>query len=696
MRADTVGISKKSGDMSDSNKAVFLSYASQDAVAAAEITRALRAAGIEVWFDQSELRGGDAWDASIRKQIKSCSLFIPVISKNTHAREEGYFRLEWKLAVDRSHLMATSKAFLLPVVIDDTRDKDDRVPDRFREVQWTRLPDGRASPAFVERVAKLLAPEGVSSVMREGAPANALGVGSLGTSSAITPKSRATASRGLLLLGAAAVIAVGYLEIHRVLEARHEATVPMPAKSVDTPPLAAAGAGVIPDKSIAVLPFLDMSEKKDQEYFSDGLAEELLDLLAQVHDLHVAARTSSFSFRGKSDDIAAIAQKLHVAHVLEGSVRRAGNVIRVSAQLIRADNGYNLWSKTYDRQLKDIFKVQDEIAGAVVDALKVQLLPAQQIESRHRTSNTEAYTEYLLGNQFRALDTSESNDKALAAYQQATTLDPNFAAAYSGLAETEWRIADSTTNDPGAYAQAMSSAEKAIALAPDSPEGYWARGQLRNSYYYDWQAAQLDFEKALALDPSFTPARIEYALLLATLGRSSDSIAEVRKVLSLDPLSTVGWRRLGWLLMQDGRFDEARAAARRMHDVNPSADDRYLLGFATLLEGRPAVALQSFAADDTRVAPQGVAMAEYSLGNREASDRALAAFIKQNGTPLAYQYAEVYSWRGEKDKAFEWLDTAYGTRDGGLVYVTYDRAIQNLRGDPRYAALLRKMKLAPG
>jgi TolB-like protein/cytochrome c-type biogenesis protein CcmH/NrfG len=444
-----------------------------------------------------------------------------------------------------------------------------------------------------------------------------------------------------------------------------------------------------------VLPFVDMSEKKDQEYFSDGLAEELLDLLGQIRDLRVAARTSSFYFKGKSEDISAIGQKLRVANLLEGSVRRSGDVIRVSAQLIRADNGYDLWSKTYDRQVKDIFKVQDEIAGAVVDALKLQLLPAQQIESRHRTANTEAYTEYLLGNQFRALDTRVSNAQALEAYQKAAALDPNFAAAYSGLADAEWRIADSTTNDPKAYAHAMSSAEKAIELAPDSPEGYWARGQLRNSYYYDWQAAQIDFEKALALDPSFTPARIEYALLLATLGRSSDAIAEIRKVLSLDPLSIVGWRRLGWLLMQDGQFDEARAAARRLREVNPSADDRDLPGFARLCEGRPAEALQAFIADNTRVALQGMAMADYSLGNREASDRALTEFIKQNGTPLAYQYAEVYAWRGEKDKAFEWLNTAYRTRDGGLSYITYDRYIQKIRDDPRYAALLRKMKLAP-
>jgi TolB-like protein len=188
-----------------------------------------------------------------------------------------------------------------------------------------------------------------------------------------------------------------------------------------------------------------MSEKKDQEYFSDGLAEELIDLLAQVPNLKVSARTSSFYFKGKSEDVATIAQKLRVAHVLEGSVRKAGTTIRVTAQLIRADNGYHLWSKTYDQDVKDIFKVQDEIAAAVVEALKAQLLPAQQISSRHRTDNTEAYTEYLVGNQFRVRDTVEANAQALAAYRKAVALDAGYAAAYSGIADAQWRIADQST-----------------------------------------------------------------------------------------------------------------------------------------------------------------------------------------------------------------------------------------------------------
>jgi TolB-like protein len=668
--------------MSDSNRAVFLSYASQDASAAGTLTQALRAAGIEVWFDQSELRGGEVWDTSIRRQIRACSLFIPLISKNTHAREEGYFRLEWKLAVDRSHLMASSRTFLLPVVIDDTRDDDDRVPDRFRDVQWTRLPDGRATGAFIDRIANLLSSDRVPD---ERAAAN---YHPSATRAAATP--RGVANRGLWL-AAVVLIAAAAFGIYR-LSATRIVTAAQPTSPPTSP--AAPATNPIPDKSIAVLPFVDMSEKKDQEYFSDGLAEELLDMLAQVRDLRVAARTSSFSFKGKSDDIAVIAQKLRVAHVLEGSVRRSGDVIRVSAQLIRADNGYDLWSKTYDRQVKDIFKVQDEIAAAVVDALKLQLLPSQQIESRHRTASTDAYTQYLLGNQNRMLDTADSNSKALVAYQSAIALDPNYAAAYAAFAETQWRLVDSVSGDVAALARASAAADKAIELAPDLPEGYWARGTLRNFRDWDWSGAKADYEKALALDPNFSPAYMALGNLLATLGQIPEAIVALQKALSLDPLSVLNWRRLGLLQVVSGQIDQALVCARRIHEINPAAEDR-LVGFARLYSNQYQEALAAFEASASINRLQGIAMAEYSLGHQEASDRALEEFIRQRGRQFAYQFTQVYAWRGENDKAFEWLNVAYQIHDGGLSYLLYDPDLKKIRNDPRFDSLLRKVHLAP-
>ena len=331
-------------------RAVFLSYASEDAAAALRICTGLRNAGIEVWFDQSELRGGDAWDAAIRRQIKTCALFIPVISENAHARVEGYFRLEWKLAIDRSHLMAPDQAFLLPVVIDHTPQADERIPERFRELQWSRLPDGQASPAFVNRVRTLLTPQPAQPA--PSAPVEA--AGSAPSSSRTHQDSILAASwakPALLVLVAAALLAtLAYLVGHGWLSGRIETAQHATSPNAQTT-AAPADAFHPPPHSIAVLPFVNMSDDKEQEYFSEGLTEELLNSLARINELQVAARTSSFSFAGKNPDIATVARKLNVAAVLEGSVRRSGHTLRVSAQLINASNGFHLWSQTYDRDV---------------------------------------------------------------------------------------------------------------------------------------------------------------------------------------------------------------------------------------------------------------------------------------------------------------------------------------------------------
>jgi TolB-like protein len=687
--------------MTESKRAIFLSYASQDVEAARHIVETLRSAGIEVWFDQSELRGGDAWDRQISKQIRDCALFIALISTHTDARAEGYFRREWRIAVDRTRDMADDEAFLLPVVIDSTPDATARVPDKFREVQWTRLPGGIIPAAFAERLGRLLAHHEGGAPTPTALPGGAAPVtGALRDIGSPAPRAangnlvKTWRSRIVLLPVAAVVIVLAYFLVDRIVLSKRVAEAAKPSAPLALEASLGPIPIAIPEKSIAVLPFVDMSEKKDQEYFSDGLAEELLDLLAQVPDLRVPARTSSFYFKGKSDDIAGIAQKLRVAHVLEGSVRKAGGTIRVTVQLIRADNGYHLWSKTYDRSIKDIFKVQDEIAAAIVDALKARLLPAQQISSRHRTDNMEAYTEYLLGNQFRARDMPAANQQALTAYQKAVALDSNYAAAYSGLAAAEWRLADQTVGEPGAYLRAATAADKAIALAPDSPEGYWARGLLRNNYYFDWHGAEADLQKALALDANFVPAQVEYAYLLATFGRSADAIALLHKSLTLDPLSTPAWRALALLLVNTGQLSDARVAARRLAEVNPGGNNGVFGADADLFDGRIREALEGYRSEPGPLGLMGEAMAEHTLGHAPESQQALDKLIKTEAESMGYQIADVYAWRRENDKAFEWLERAYQRHDGGLGYVTYDRYLANLRTDPRYAALLRKLKLS--
>jgi TolB-like protein/Tfp pilus assembly protein PilF len=678
--------------MTEPARAVFLSYASQDAEAARRIADTLRAAGIEVWFDQSELRGGDVWDHKIRQQIRDCALFLPIISSHTQERMEGYFRLEWRLADQRTHLMGRTRPFIVPVCVDDTPEADADVPDAFSAVQWTRLHNGDARPAFVERVLRLLSPEAAHApgeVRSRAAPA----VPPTGAAPRLPAPSPAAPrlTQRVLLIAAVAVIGVGYFAVDKLWLSKRSAA---HAQTSSSPVQAGTPAqGAIPEKSVAVLPFIDMSEKKDQEYFSDGLSEELIDLLAQVQDLRVPARTSSFAFKGKADDVPSIAQKLRVAHVLEGSVRKAGNTLRVTVQLIRADNGYHLWSRTYDRDIKDIFKVQDEIAAAVVEVLKAKLAPAQAVAA-YRSSNTEAYNQYLLGKRFHSRGNVDGWRRAIDAFHKAIALDPDYAAAYANLALSEYVLAD-LTGDAAGQRQAMADSDRAVTLAPQEADGYAARGVLRMTFLWDWDGAEADLEKALALDPASDKVQGNYATLLERLGRLPEAIAVGRRATEIDPLSAIAWSNLGQFLTFHRDYPGAHEALGRCLEINPeSSFGGHHVAILRLLEGNASEALataHTIGIEAFRLTD--VAMAEHSLGHAQESQQALDALIAKHAPDGAYQIAEALAWRGEKDKAFEWLERAYHQRDGGLSEVKVDLLLDHLHGDPRFKAVLKKMNL---
>src|SRR5215472_6854933 len=321
--------------------------------------------------------------------------------------------------------------------------------------------------------------------------------------------------------------------------------------AVSSPPIAAAALG---EKSIAVLPFIDMSAAHDQGYFVDGLAEEVLDQLTRVPGLHVIARTSSFSFRGSSADVPTIARRLNVAHVLEGSVRRSGDHLRITAQLIRADTGVHLWSETYERELRDVFEVQDEIAAAVVAALRLQLLPSQHAAGAPRTMSMVAYNEYLLGREFQNRGTAEGYRQAADAYRRAIALDAGYAPAYAGLALSDIVVADENGSARERLGPALAAADRAITLGPERAEGYSARGYLRYAYAWDWRGAQSDLYKALAREPGDSTHWRRYADLLASTGRLQEAIAAGRKATTLDPLSAPGWGNLGMYLAAFGDY----------------------------------------------------------------------------------------------------------------------------------------------
>ncbi len=506
--------------MSEPSKAVFLSYASQDAEAARRICEALRAAGIEVWFDQSELRGGDVWDHKIRQQIHDCALFVPIISAHTDARTEGYFRLEWKLAVDRSYLMADDAAFLFPVVIDDTTDAVARVPEKFRAVQWTRLPAGETPAAFPQRVGALLTGTAKSGPARTGGTA-------LQTRAPPRPgRTVAIAAIAVLAVGAFALLA--WRELTR-------------APGTVVQKVVAAAATVIPEHSIAVLPFADLSARKDQEYLSDGLAEELLNLLSKVPGLQVAARTSAFSFKGHAVDVPTIGRQLRVANVLEGSVRKVGNHLRVTAQLERADNGYQIWSETYDREFGDVLRIQDEISAAVVKALKVSLLGAAPPHSTS-TQSPDAYLVFLQGRAKMATERLADAHAAAADFAHVIKLDPNYGPAYVELAAAKLQLAEFevTDNREAVFDAAMEEGkvliEQALALDPNNAQAYIERGNMRA--FSDPVGAEKDYRRGIQLNPNSARGYDALATMLfedpTRRGEAQTLIARARQ---LDPLA---------------------------------------------------------------------------------------------------------------------------------------------------------------
>ncbi len=630
--------------------AIFLSYASQDAEAARRICEALRTAGLEVWFDQSELGGGDAWDASIRKQIKECALFVPIISANTNAREEGYFRLEWKLAVDRSHLMADNKAFFFPVILGGVAEPAALVPDKFRERQWSRLNDDATITAFAERVAKLLA---------------------------------GSASPGKNAPQAAPVL--------------------VPAASSNS------SAKNDPMPSIAVLAFANRSASADDEYFSDGLADELLNVLAKIQGLRVAARTSAFSFKGKSDDVATIGKKLNVATVLEGSVRKSGNRVRISVQLIKVDDGFHLWSESYDRTLDDIFAVQDDIAQAVVTELRAALLGKDaatsgasvaeeiQISTRARSDNPEAQRLILQARFYRQKRRPADIKRSIALSEEAVALDPHYADAHACLADA-W--------------QTMS-----LYGASNATDG--------NTVLAYSNRARVSAEAALALDTTLASPHV----VLSSRARFVDhdrvaGLREAKLAQALAPNDGLVLHALGHQLMEDGQFTESEAVLSRAVQLDPlSIQTRISYAMLANWGGQPQEALrrvcEALAIDEsswiahTQLSRVLSALGEYAgaveafahsrklLGEHEAAAFFRAQFASGGwkgylvaivnashyGVSLM-QIARAQIELGRIDDAFVTFDAMIDNYDQSSGWLKHEPGLAPVRGDPRFKAVL--------
>jgi TolB-like protein/DNA-binding winged helix-turn-helix (wHTH) protein/Flp pilus assembly protein TadD len=451
--------------------------------------------------------------------------------------------------------------------------------------------------------------------------------------------------------------------------------------------------------SIAVLPFADMSPAKDEEYFSDGLAEQLIHDLSKVSGLKVVGRSSAFQFRGKNEDLRDVGRKLGVANILEGSVRREGNHVRITANLIKADDGFQLWSQTYDREINDIFTVQDEIAQATTEALQLKLLGVngQPLASNLRSANPEAYQAYLQAKYFSARGQDKQDlDKALSYADQAVKLDANYATAWaqrSQVLETMARV--SLIENTEGFRLARESAKKAVALDPNLAAGYMAMGMVQINHDWDWDGAETSFRKAGMLEPGSADVLGHRAYLTRTLGRVDEAIELYKQAIALDPLRANYHLALGYELYIVGRYDEARATLQRAQELNSQLSSLHLTrGKILFSEGRQQEALAEMESETGEWEKlSGEALAYYALGRREESDKALNKLIATHQNDSAYQIAEAYAYRGETDKAFEWLDRAYRQRDPGTPELKTGPLMKSLRRDPRYAELLKKMRL---
>ena len=501
------------------------------------------------------------------------------------------------------------------------------------------------------------------------------------------------------------VLAIGFAAFDRYVPRRNvsttasDATAPKAASAVragsSVAPPSSPAAPAISNNSIAVLPFVDMSQAQDQGYFSDGISEELLNLLAKIPQLHVAARTSSFSFKGKEVPIPEIARTLLVAHVLEGSVRKAGDHLRITAQLIRAADGYELWSETYDRNLDDIFKIQDEISARVVEQLKVTLLGAAP---KTRTTDPRAYALYLQARELGRQQKIDAFKQSDALYQQALAVDPRYAPAWAGIAEnlTHEVQLGMVTNQDG-FTRAHQAAQKALAIDPDYAPAHARLAFIAIFGEHDFDGAARHLERALALAPGDVDVLRTAAVLLSILGRLDESLSLSEAIVRHDPVNSSAFYNLSLAERYAGHWDAAIASARTALSLNPGRGQGHTqLAMALLFKG-DADAARAEIEQETSDIWRAISMPTVycALGRKADADAAFASLIAKYEKDAPYNIAYGYAFCGNADKAFEWLDKAFADKDPGLNEIVGENSFARIHSDARWLPFMRKIGMAP-
>jgi TolB-like protein len=636
---------------------VFISYASRDAAIANSIVEHLEQHGLRCWLAPRDVKPGAQYADAIVAAINEAKAVVLLLSQDAVASSH----------VGREVERAASKHKPIIAFRIDPATLNRTLEYFLSESQWIDVP-AIGMPAAL---AKLAEAAGQGSRQAEA------------TKPLDLAKPRAQlGERAKLVVGAVVLVTVGVavtLGVHSWSKSRNAAQ----------PPAAVA----ITDKSIAVLPFVDMSEKHDQEYFADGMAEEVIDLLANTPGLKVIGRTSSFQFKGKNQDLRAIGTALGVSCVVEGSVRRSGERLRVTAQLISAQDGSHLWSDTYDEPVGDTLKVQDQIASNLARALQVTIGADYQSE-RATFKSPEAYDLYLRGRHAYDRVDKEGFESAAAYFQQVLEVDPSSVPALEWLAWVQEASAEFNYVEPHqGFEGARRSAQRVLGLDPKSSLAHVTLSDVHLIYDWDWAAAEREAMAAVSLKPRDSLATGTLGHVYEALGRWDEAARLFKTALTLDPLSAYWYEVLVSVQIVTGRLTEAEAGARKALQISPTfGEGRLTLGEVLLLEGNLQDALAEMQ-QEPWARNVGLAMVYHALGRRAESDAALAQAVREHAQDDAYEIADAYAYRGEVDQAFAWLDRAYSQEDAGLYQIKFNPFYKNLKGDPHYKAFLRKMNL---
>jgi TolB-like protein/Tfp pilus assembly protein PilF len=649
---------------------VFISYASPDVAIANSLVEELEQQGIRCWIAPRDVPPGLEYADEIVGAINNASVIVLVLSE--HAVASAHVGREVERAASKHRGIITLRLDSTPLT---------RSFEYFlSQSQWIDVIALGLQPAMLK----------LTHAVRQRTAATSWVSPGLGTDvSNPTETVRRLSYRFTRRAGLAAVSLFGVAVFIGVMFRYWP-----PKRGSDQ----SASATVISDKSIAVLPFADMSQKRDQEYFGDGMAEEILDLLAKIPGLTVIGRTSSFQFKGKNEDLRTIGARLNAAYVLEGSVRNSGDRVRITAQLIGAQDGVHLWSSTYDRRMDDVLKLQDEIAIAVARELQLAIAPGF-LQARSTVKDAEAYDLLLRGRHSGDRLDQEGLNEAVNLFQQALNRDPTSVDAAAALAwaydaQGEWGVKPPVE----AFELARGAAGIALKLDPKNALSHFVLGRIHVVYDWDWAAAKSEFEQVAALAPGKGDALDSEALLLLANGHWDDALGKLNTSLSQDPMDPPSLFILAEIQIRRAKLPEAEAAIRRALSIRPTqAYAHVILGLIMLAKGDRDAALLAMQQETAEDGQQtGVAVVYYALGKTPESDAALAGVVNKYADSAALAIAEVYSYRGQVDEAMHWLDRAYAQKDSGLYAIKGDPLLKNVESDPRYKALLKKMNLPEG